>query len=479
MCGNYFYPIKVTFTLILLLFLQWKFAAFRKPEVKFKQFNLEKNDDYIINPFRINIPESDLIELQKKLLTTRELPPSIKDVGFNYGANSEYLNKFIEYWKNEYNWRDRERYLNQLPQYITRISGLNIHFIRVRPNETVAKGKTIIPILLIHGWLGSVSSFYKLILQLVKPKESYDFVFEVIAPSIPGSGFSEAPQIPGLDPVHVASIFHRLMYLVGHEKYYIHAADLGAHIGQAQALLYPEWIKGYHSNICITGGLVPIVAWYMAIEFPSLFVEEERVNNILEGAGESAQEASYFMLNVNNPDSIGIGLTDSPAGFAAMMIDRIATLSNYGMKNRSDGGLESFDKNELLDTIMTYWLTKSITPSVRWWKETFLLKDTAYMKGTITWRNVEIPSSCSWFKREPAFLPRFALQYAFDYLVSIRYHDEGGRYPAITHPHLLADDLWLFANESKTIIKKSPKKDNIFRYFNIIVLIAEVWYNNV
>ncbi|XP_066903116.1 juvenile hormone epoxide hydrolase 1 isoform X1 [Halyomorpha halys] len=466
----------VFFSFFIFVFFKWKLGESPLPEIEFKHFSEETGpyDDYRIRPFKIDIPLSDLINLKEKLLTTRELSPSISGVGFSYGINSEYLKKFLEYWKTEYNWKKRESYLNQFPQFTTQIAGLNIHYIHVKPNKTLAKGKKIIPLLLIHGWPGSVIALYKLIPLLTTPQASYDFLFEVIAPSTPGNGFSEASPISGLNSVQIGTIYHRLMFRLGLENYYIHASDSGALIGHSQAVLFSEWVLGYHSNICLAASLSSILAWVIAFVVPSLVVEKHWLKNYKDVSWKPFEELSIINFISNSPDTFGIGLTDSPAALAAVILDRIASWSNYNLKNCSDGGLDSFDKNELLDIIMMYWLTKSITPSMRLYRDTFRMVNCEGIKNLGLMKVLTVPTGCVWFRNEIAFVPYFALENTYSSLVSVNYLEEGGHFPALQHPVLLSNDIWSFVNKVRTLGIKNPKAD-FLRYLNLVVLFSELF----
>lgn len=177
--------------------------------------------------------------MKTQLQSTTYATPLI-DVNFTYGFNNDQLKKVITYWLNDYKWETREQQLNSVPHYRTKILGLNIHFVHIKPDQNAIKGKKVLPLLLIHGWPGSIKEFYNVFSLLSTPREEYDFVFEIIAPSLPGYGYSDAATIPGLGPARIAQIFKLLMERVGFERFYVQGGDWGSLIGSDLVTLYPK-----------------------------------------------------------------------------------------------------------------------------------------------------------------------------------------------------------------------------------------------
>lgn len=176
----------------------------------------------------------------KQRLRNSKLSPPLQGVDFEYGINTDQLQKVIDYWANEYDWRKREQFLNAVPQFRTQIFGLNIHFIRVKPDAKLVGNKKVLPLLLLHGWPGSVREFYDVFPLLTTPRKEYDFVFEVVAPSLPGYGFSDAATVPGMNTAQVAKIMKKLMNRLGFEKFYVQGGDWGFGIGSNLVTLNPE-----------------------------------------------------------------------------------------------------------------------------------------------------------------------------------------------------------------------------------------------
>ncbi|PSN41925.1 hypothetical protein C0J52_06817 [Blattella germanica] len=222
------------------------------------------------------------------------LTPPMETVNFEYGFNSNYLKEVVEYWKTKYNWRERESFLNSFPQFKTIVDGLDLHFIHVKPQK-VDKNTRVLPLLLLHGWPGSVREFYELIPLLTTPQKNVDFVFEVIAPSLPGYGFSEGASKPGLGAAQMAVVMKDLMERLGFKKFYAQGGDWGSAIVHNIAILFPGSLYGMHSNIC-----------------------------------------------------------------------------DKNWRSENDGGLtRKYKLADLLDNVMIYWVTGSITTSVRLYSETF------------------------------------------------------------------------------------------------------------
>ena len=191
-------------------------------------------DSNKIEKFEINIDNKILDDLQNRLNKTRFTESIVTN--FEYGINSQTLKLIVNYWKNEYNWREHEKILNQFNHFKTEIEGIKIHFIHEKPRT---KAVRIYPLLISHGWPGTFWEFYKFISYLTKPKDNH-IAFEVIAPSLPGFAFSEAPHKPGLNAIDTARMYVTLMKRLGHDKFFFHGNDWGSFVGKQIALIFPE-----------------------------------------------------------------------------------------------------------------------------------------------------------------------------------------------------------------------------------------------
>ncbi|TGZ54250.1 Epoxide hydrolase [Temnothorax longispinosus] len=315
-----------------------------------------------------------------------------EDVAWNYGTNTDALRKFLDHWSNNYNFEERERYINQYSHFKTNIQGLDIHFIHVKPSTT--EGKRVLPLLIVHGWSGSIMEFYKIIPFLTSPKPEYDFIFEVVAPSLPGFGFSSAATIPELSALHMSVVLKNLMLRLGHDKYYVQGGDWGASVIHAMSCLYPQHVLGMHSNLCLV-----LNKWNFlksALRLSSFLPWAKTKKAVgFDGFGLLA-ETGYFHIQATKPDTVGVGLNDSPAGLAAYIIEKFSTGTNPSYKKRADGGfLEKFTYDELIDNLMIYWVSNSITTAMRIYAELFTKSNWSLL--TLLESYVIVIANCSYY----------------------------------------------------------------------------------
>ncbi|XP_025832017.1 juvenile hormone epoxide hydrolase 2-like [Agrilus planipennis] len=362
---------------------------------------------------------------------------------------------------NEYNWREREKFLNKLPQFKTEILGRNIHFIHAKPSSSLPKNVRVLPILLLHGWPGSFREFYHIIPILTKPQGEKDFAFEVVVPSLPGYGFSDGASKPGLGPAQMAQIFNKLMYRLGYKKYYIQGGDWGAQIISIMGTLYPDSILGVHSNLCrIVYTALPRIQLLIGSIFPSLIVEEEHeklVYPLSETIMFLISESGYMHIQATKPDTVGVGLNDSPVGLAAYIIEKFSTWTNKSWRYREDGGLlEKFTFTDLLDNVMIYWVTGSITTSFRIYAEHFSQEQKALGLDSIP---AKVPTACAKFKNELLSVPNTLIRTKYPNLVQSKYYTEGGHFPAFEVPQILADDIANAVEKFEEIINRKANQN--------------------
>ncbi|EZA50109.1 Juvenile hormone epoxide hydrolase [Ooceraea biroi] len=181
-----------------------------------------------IRSFVIEVPKSVIDDLKDRLAKKKELVPPLENTAWTYGTSTTYLENVLEHWRTKYNWTERQALLNKYPQYVTNIQGLDIHFYHVKPHVPSDRNLKVVPLLIVHGWPGSVVEFQKIIPMLTTPRPDRDFVFEVIAPSLPGYGFSQAAVRPGLGPAEMSVIFKNLMLRLGFNKFYVQGGDWGS-----------------------------------------------------------------------------------------------------------------------------------------------------------------------------------------------------------------------------------------------------------
>lgn len=309
-----------------------------------------------------------LKDLQFRLNTTRPFTPPLEGIYEEYGMNTNTLNDILKAWRDDYNWREQEKFLNQFSQYKTNIQGLDIHFIHVKPKTT----KKTLPLILLHGWPSSVRDFYKLIPLLTTFNENYGFAFEVIIPSLPGYGFSSPSRRPGMGAVEIAVVFKNLMLRLGFSKFYIHGGDWGAIITKNIATLFPDHVLGVHSTMMYSKRRISILKTLLGTVYPGWVVSkeyEDRMYPLSEKIMILIRESGYFHIQSTKPDTIGVALGESPLGLAAYILEKFSLATQQGLKK--------YTNEELIDNLMYYWVTNSMTTAMRLYKESGSPQQTA------------------------------------------------------------------------------------------------------
>ncbi|MFL5574909.1 MAG: epoxide hydrolase family protein, partial [Gemmatimonadaceae bacterium] len=266
-----------------------------------------------IRPFRVHVPDAELADLRRRLAATRW--PDRETVGDrSQGVQLANLQELVRYWGTDYDWRKVEAKLNALPQFTTNIDGLDIHFIHAR-----SRHKNALPVIITHGWPGSVLEFINVIGPLTDPTAHggrAEDAFDVVMPSIPGYGFSSRPTGTGWDPDHIARVWAELMKRLGYTRYVAQGGDWGAPISGAMARQAPAGLLGIHLNLPAT--VPPEVGAALASGGPApagLSEKERAVFDALKAYGKGGN-SSYFVMLTARPQTVGYGVTDSPAGLA-------------------------------------------------------------------------------------------------------------------------------------------------------------------
>ncbi|XP_018339720.1 PREDICTED: juvenile hormone epoxide hydrolase 2-like isoform X2 [Trachymyrmex septentrionalis] len=411
--------------------------------------NSANND---IRPYKVTFSEEMIKDLKYRLKHTRPLTPPLKDIAWNYGTNTDALRKLLNYWENEYNFDEREKYINQYSHFKTNIQGLDIHFIHVKPNNT--EGKRVLPLLILHGWPGSIMEFYKIIPLLTSPKPEYDFVFEVIAPSLPGFGFSSAATIPELSAIQMSVVFKNLMLRLGYDKYYVQGGDWGFSVIYTMSCLYPQYVLGLHSNLCLVLNKWILLKKALTILKEWLLPWEKTK----KGTGLLILgEFGYLHIQATKPDTVGVGLNDSPAGLAAYIIEKFSTGTNPSYKYRADGGfLEKYTYEELIDNLMIYWISNSITTAMRIYAEHNTKSNRSLMR-ILESTPIKVPSACVQFPYEILTQSPNELRTRFVNLLRVTKMPRGGHFAAFEEPELLANDVWISIDKMEEWNKKHRK----------------------
>jgi pimeloyl-ACP methyl ester carboxylesterase len=389
-------------------------------------------DGDAIRPFRVNFPEQALVDLRRRINATawpdRE---TVKDP--SQGVQLATMQGLARYWATEHDWRKCEAKLNALPQFITEIDGLDIHFIHVR-----SKHENALPVIVTHGWPGSVIEQLKIVDPLTNPTAhgaSASDAFHLVIPSLPGYGFSGKPTAPGRTPVTIARAWATLMQRLGYTRYAAQGGDWGNAVSEVMALQQPPGLLGIHTNMAATVPADVSKALSVGGAPPAgLSADEKHAWDQLDdfyrhGLGY-AQEMS------NRPQTL-YGIADSPVDLAAWMLDH--DIRSYGMISRVfDGKTEGLTRDDVLDNVTLYWLTKTAISSARLYWDTTQISTGA---GFFDVRGVTIPVAVSAFADEIYAAPRSWAERAYPKLIYYNKLDKGGHFAAWEQPQLFSAEL--------------------------------------
>ncbi|MEU6660802.1 epoxide hydrolase family protein [Streptomyces sp. NPDC046821] len=364
-----------------------------------------------LTPFQIEVPDADLEDLRRRLKRTRwPEPETVAD--WSQGAPLAYVQELCAYWADGYEWRATEARLNAVPQFRTEIDGLGIHFLHVRSPHPGA-----MPLLMSHGWPGSVVEFLDVIGQLTDPPDPAD-AFHLVCPSLPGHGFSDRPAESGWTAERTAAAWAELMRRLGYERYAAHGVDWGSFITAIMGESDDGRLAGVH------------------VTMPFAQAPEEQVQlDERDYAGLARlkefreQENGYSVIQTTRPQTLGYGLTDSPAGQLAWMAEKYWAWSDH------DGDLEkAISRDRLLDSVSVGWFAGTAASSARiYWESQNRLK-----LGP-----VPVPAAISNFPKDGR-MPRPWIEGRFTDIRRWRDHDAGGHFPALEQPGVLVDELRTF-----------------------------------
>ena len=367
-----------------------------------------------IEPFHLAIAEEQLVDLNRRLDATRwpEREPVEDD---SQGARLAAVQALCHYWRHDYDWRRCETMLNGFGQFRTEIDGLGIHFLHIRSPHADA-----IPLLLTHGWPGSVIEFHKVIGPLSDPTahggDRRD-AFHLVIPSLPGYGFSDKPRETGWGVNRIARVWTELMRRLGYDDFVAQGGDWGASVTTALGVQRPAALRAIHLNM------------------PCVFMRPEDLvdptpeeTKMAEATKRFFQQGSgYAAQQSTRPQTLGYGLTDSPAGQAAWIYEKLTAWSDCG---GDPTNIFSFD--EMIDNIMLYWLPAAGTSSARLYWESLPDRDAA---------TVDLPTGCSMFPKEIARSSRRYIDRKYTNIVYWNELDRGGHFAAFEQPGLFTDEL--------------------------------------
>ena len=373
-----------------------------------------------VRDYKINVADSVLTDLRERLERTR-LPDQIPDTGWEYGSDRAYMDELLEYWRTQYDWRRHEEALNALPHFKAEIDGVDLHFIHIRSREPGA-----IPLVITHGWPGSVYEFMDVTGPLTDPVahggDAAD-AFHLVLPSMPGYGFSGRARDRGMSVDRVADLVAGLMKQLGYGRYGAQGGDWGSAVSAWLARGYPERLIGIHLNM--VGGGPP-----EGMQDPEAGIPAWELRRHKERADWWRGENAYGSIQGTKPLTLAYGLNDSPAGLAAWVVEKFRAWSDCG------GDIESrFTKDQLLTNIMLYWVTQSMPSAVRLYYES--------RRSDRTAGRVDVPTAVAVFPGEIFFSPRKWVEARYN----VRQWTEmprGGHFAAMEEPELFVNDVRKF-----------------------------------
>ena len=374
-----------------------------------------------IEPFQLNFPEAALADLRSRLLLSR-LPQPLTGDGWQEGMDSSVLKDLIKYWVSGFDWRAQESRLNALPHFMAHVGDQKLHFIHQR-----GVGPSPMPLIITHGWPGSFMEMQDIIAPLTDPArfggDPAD-AFHIVVPSLPGYTLSSAPA-KGVGPYEIAGLWAELMSELGYERFAAQGGDLGAGVSTWLGLRFPERVNGIHLNY-IPGSYRPPTG-----EGSPAVSDEERA--YLQRAAEFANtEGAYAQIQRTKPQTLAVGLNDSPAGLLAWMAEKFLTWSD------SSSGQAAIDRDTLLTHVTLYWLTECIGSSFQ-----------QYVEGSkrpialATGARIEPPLGVALFPAELPMPPRSWVERCYN-VQRWSVMPAGGHFAALEQPGLLAEDIRVF-----------------------------------
>ena len=382
-----------------------------------------------IRPFRASVPEADLIELRSRIQATR-WPDKETVPDATQGVQLATMQRLARYWETAYDWRKCESRLNSYPQFITEIDGLDIHFIHVR-----SKHENALPLIVTHGWPGSIIEQMKIIDPLTNPTAHGgrpEDAFDVVIPSMPGYGYSGKPTTTGWDPAHIARAWVVLMKRLGYMKFVAQGGDWGAVVTEFMGVQAAPELLGIHTNM--PGIFPPEIdqAAFAGKPAPSGLSAEEKV--AYEALQQEYQKGIAYGYQMGLRPQTLYGIADSPVGLAAYFLDHDA--ASYEMISRVfAGATEGLTRDDVLDNITIAWLTNTFVSGARLYWEYW------GKGGYFNAKGVSIPVAVSVFPDELYPMPRSFAERAFPKLIHFNKLPKGGHFAAFEQPKLFSEDL--------------------------------------
>jgi len=398
-----------------------------------EQHGEQATDKTAIRPFRVNVPEAELTDLRRRIVATR-LPERETVTDFSQGVPLATVQKLARYWATEYDWRRCEAQLNALPHFITEIDGLDIHFIHVR-----SKYENALPLIVTHGWPGSIIEQLKIVDPLVNPTAhgaSASDAFHLVIPSMPGYGYSGKPTTTGWGPERIARAWNVLMKRLGYTNYVAQGGDWGAVIVDLMGVQAPNGLLAIHTNM--PGVIPPAIdaAAFAGAPLPAGLSADEK--HAYEQLAAFYKDVYYAFFMGTRPQTL-TALSDSPVGLATFLLDHDARSLEL-IARSFDGVKEGLTRDDVLDNVTLFWLTNTGVSASR-------LYTVATGRG---WENklgffspkgVKIPVAASAFPDELFQAPKSWTEQAYPKLIHYNKLPKGGHFAAWEQPRLLSEEV--------------------------------------
>ena len=388
--------------------------------------------DLEVRPFRIDVPEEDLVDLRRRIAAT-QWPEKETVADESQGVPLATIQELARYWATDYDWRKCEAKLNALPQFMTEIDGLDIHFIHVRSEHEDA-----LPLIVTHGWPGSIIEQLKILGPLTDPTAhggSAEDAFDVVIPSMPGYGFSGKPTSTGWGPERIARAWAELMKRLGYTRYVAQGGDWGAFVVDQMGLQAPAGLLAIHTNMAATVPADVDKALQAGDPPPSgLSADERRAYEQLDRTFKQVEYAKYMAAR---PQTL-YGIADSPVGLAAWLLDHNdadgqPAAAVTSALNRTTSATGELTREEILDNITLYWLTNTgVSASRLYWE---------YRGGFFNTKGVSIPVAMTVFPGEQYQAPRSWAEKAYPNLIYFNEVDKGGHFAAWEQPQLFSEEV--------------------------------------
>lgn len=374
-----------------------------------------------IKPYTVNVDQKQIDDLHERLEKTI-MPSEIKDGGWNYGPTVEYVNGIVKHILGNYDWKKHEAQLNKYPQFTTEIDGQNIHFLHIESKEENAT-----PLMLIHGWPGSIVEFLDVIEPLTNPTKyggKAEDAFHLVIPSIPGFGFSGPTKEAGWNTDRTAAAFNSLMTKLGYKEYGVQGGDAGAIIAPSIGRLAPENVIGIHLNAA-TMGFIPMGP--VSEEDIAAMTDNEKVR-MSRMQRFMSERFAFNMLHSSRPQSLAFAISDSPAGLIAWMSE---LFTDFG------DNVDMIDQEAFITNFMVYWFTGTAASSIR-----FYYEDAHDPNAWAPKENSGVPTAVAVFQEGDVAIRSFGEQ--GNTIVRWTEHEKGGHFAALEVPQTFVEDVQAF-----------------------------------